>query len=162
MNKRNSIIGAVGLAAILTLGAADVFARGGCGGGGLGGFMGARVMRMAQRLDLNKSQREQIWQVLDAVRVQARESMEIVYENRKGLTALTKSETFDSQKARQFAQAQADAMADLMVIKSATRARIRAVLTPEQKAKFDAMRERGGKRGHHRLGRLDRSGKSRV
>ncbi len=166
MKKRSLTVGALGLVALLILGTTNVLARGNCGGG-FGGFMGGRVMRMADRLDLNKSQRDQIWQILDSVRGRAREAMEIVHENRKGLRSLARSDAYDLAKAERFAQAQAGAMADLMVIKSQTHAKIRAVMTPEQKAMFDTMRARRGKGGPHRLGRLKGRGlaspqKSRV
>ena len=60
---------------------------------------------------------------------------------REQLDALIKSGPFDEAKVRSIAKAQADTLADMIVAKQRMKSKIYAVLTPEQHAKAEKLRE---------------------
>ncbi|HKJ07985.1 MAG TPA: Spy/CpxP family protein refolding chaperone [Gammaproteobacteria bacterium] len=160
MKKRNAIIGSVLAATVLAgtaAGTASAFPGGHCDHGGhrhgamtfKGGPMGGsghHLMRLMEKLNLSKDQRDQIWKIVDAQRGQGREKMLALMENRKALRAATRGSQYDAGKVRELADRQGKLMADLMVMRADTKHRIRAVLTPEQQSQLDQMR------GHHHRG----------
>lgn len=160
MKKRNAIIGSVLAATVLAAtaaGTASAFPGGHCDHGGHrhgamtfnGGPMGGsghHMMRLMEKLDLTKAQRDQIWKIVDGQRSEARQKMFALMDNRKALRAATTGSQYDAQKVRELADNQGKLMADLMVMRADTKHRIRAVLTPEQQSRLDQMR------GHHRHG----------
>ncbi|MGA7801846.1 MAG: Spy/CpxP family protein refolding chaperone [Gammaproteobacteria bacterium] len=160
MKKRNAILGAILATTVLTgaaVGTASAFPGGHCdhssyrhGAGashdGPMGGSGHRMMRLMEKLNLTKSQREQIWKIVDAQRSQAREKVFTLMENRKALRAAGTGGQYDAQKVRELADNQGKLLADLMVMRADAKHRIRAVLTPEQQTQFDQMRS------HHQGG----------
>jgi Spy/CpxP family protein refolding chaperone len=158
MKRRNAIIATIlvgTLATVAVAGTANAFPGGGGGGcrhghgahhgmGMGGGFAGGpegRIMRMADKLNLNKEQREKVWKIVDSQRSAAREKMYSMMESRKALREASRGKDFDAKKIRSLADAQGKTIADLMVMKAETMHQIRGVLTPEQQAQLDKMRE---------------------
>lgn len=157
MKKRNVIIASLLAVAMLggtAIGTASAFPGHHCDHGafrhnamgmhaGAMGESGYHMMRLMEKLNLTKSQRDRIWKIVDTRRDQAREKMFALMSNRKALRTATTSNHYDAQKIRQLADAQGRLMADLMVIRAEAKHSIRSVLTPEQRSQFDHL-------GHHR------------
>jgi len=161
MKKRNAVLGTVLAAAVIGgagIGVANASWDGACAQGGYHhgahaggshghGFAGSGrgMMKMMERLDLTKAQREQVWDILDSQRKAAREKLFALKDGRKALRAAVRSPDYDAGKVRQLADAQGKAIAELMVMRADTHHRIRAVLTPEQRTRLDSFRS-----GHHK------------
>ncbi|MGO9373684.1 MAG: Spy/CpxP family protein refolding chaperone, partial [Syntrophobacteraceae bacterium] len=60
---------------------------------------------------------------------------------REQLNALIKSGPFDEAKVRSIAKGQADILANMIVARERIKSQIYAVLTPEQRAKAEKLRE---------------------
>ncbi len=67
--------------------------------------------------------------------------VEKLKEARKEFRALTTAPTFDEAKVRSIAKGQSDTITELIVAKERMKSRIWGVLTPDQRAKAEKMRE---------------------
>jgi len=105
---------------------------------------GHRVeMRMQLRaLGLSEAQQDQVFKIFHESRPAAYEQRKQLRRARQELRKLLGAERFDSARARQLADAQGKAMAELALIRVQTMRRVRDVLTPEQREKMDQMRAR--------------------
>src|SRR2546421_10956245 len=115
-----------------------------------GGDMERRGHGMQLRaLGLSEAQRDQVFKIFHESRPAAYEQMKQARRAREELAKLVAAERFDSSRARQLADAQGKAMAELALLRVQTMRRVREVLTPEQREKMDQMHERrgGGMRG---------------
>jgi Spy/CpxP family protein refolding chaperone len=103
-------------------------------------------MRMQLRaLGLSEAQRDQVFKIFHDSRPAQYEQMKQLRRARLDLGKLVGAERFDSARARQLADAQGKAMAELALLRVQTLRRVRDVLTPEQREKMDQMRERRGR-----------------
>ncbi len=98
-----------------------------------------------------------LWKMLDLTDAQKKEMFSIKLEEhakmkplfqelkagREKLKALPKGQ-FDEAKVRTIAKEQANTIADMIVAKERMKSRLFAVLTPEQRTKFEQMREKCG------------------
>src|SRR6266404_362057 len=87
---------------------------------------GRHAMQL-RTLGLSEAQQDQVFKIFH-------DSRPAVYEQIKQLP-----------RARQLADAQGKAMAELALLRVQTMRRVREVLTPEQRERMDQMRERGGR-----------------
>ncbi len=143
---------------LLLIGNASAFGRGPCQGFGgsqeghspmmgmpFKGPMG-RMFRMAEKLELSKEQRDQIWNVMDENRREMRVHMESLYEGRKELGRIGSTAAYDELEARKLAEAQGKTLVEVIYLKSQAKNRIKGILTAEQQAKFAEMRGKSFKR----------------
>lgn len=102
-------------------------------------------MMMLRGLDLTQAQRDQVFQIHHDQEPAVHEQMKQVHQAREDLMQLARADNFDEGRARQAADAQAKALSALAVIHAQTINRVRAILTPEQRARLDerAQRHRG-------------------
>jgi len=110
----------------------------GKGHGGM--FMGRGMLMMLEKLDLTAQQKPQVAQILKDSMEKAnplREQMKTAF---KGLRDVMDKTPGDEAAVRQAAQAIAKAGEDMAVLHGQTKAKIDAILTPEQKAKRDEMK----------------------
>ncbi len=107
----------------------------------------AHMQRMADELDLNDTQREQIKALHAAHRASKDSRREARMAVRKKMQALVAADTFDEGAARALAAEQSAAITDMMVERARHHHQVRKLLTPEQREKFDAS-HRGGR--HHK------------
>ncbi len=154
MKKSIYIISVAGLliGSLLLIGNVSAFGRGPCQGfGGLqeghSPMMGmpfkspmGRLFRMAEKLELSKEQRDQIWNIMDENRREMRVYMESLYEGRKEMRRIGSSATYDELEARKLAEAQGKTLAEVIYLKLQVKNRIKSILTAEQQAKFAEMR----------------------
>ena len=103
-------------------------------------------MMMLRGLDLTQAQRDQVFQIYHDQEPAVHEQMKQVHQARENLMKLAAADNFDQAQAQQAADAQAKALSALAVIHAQTINRVRAILTPEQRARMDerAQRHRGG------------------
>ena len=101
---------------------------------------------MLRQLNLTEAQQDQIFKIRHEQTPAFREQMKKVRAARQDLRKLAAAERFDEAAVRRAADAQAKAMSDLAVLHAQTQNRVRSVLTPEQRAQFDKLREQ--RRGH--------------
>ena len=99
---------------------------------------------MLRGLNLTEQQRDQIFKIHHDSVPAMREQMKQVQKARMDLRQIAMADKFDEAKARQAADAQAKAMANMAVMRAQTMNRVRQVLTPEQRQKMDEMRNRHG------------------
>ncbi len=90
--------------------------------------------RMLRYLDLSDAQRDQVFKIFHDQSPAMHERMKAARAAREDLHKLAAASAFDRQRAR--------AIADTEVMRAESMARVREVLTPEQRAKLDQMRER--------------------
>jgi Spy/CpxP family protein refolding chaperone len=91
---------------------------------------------MLRRLDLSQDQKDQVFKI-------RHDQAQAVYDQRKALHAarqamrkVARADSFDESKAEQAAQNMGKAQAQLSLLHAQAAAKIRAVLTPEQRQKL--------------------------
>ena len=95
----------------------------------------------ARKLNLTDAQKNQIKTIVSEERPKMKPMFQQLKAGREQLDALIKSGPFDEAKVRSIAKAQADTLADMIVAKQRMKSKIYAVLTPEQHAKAEKLRE---------------------
>jgi len=155
------------LAATLLLVPGALVAQGFFGGHGPGGPDGPDGMfghgdpgfllgLVGDAIALTDEQRTQIETILEAGRPAIEELREKARTAHEEFRASHQPGQFDEQAVRQFAQSQAQLHAEIMVQGMRLRSQVHAVLTPEQQAKLEQLRERRQERreqrGEHRGG----------
>ncbi len=103
---------------------------------------GMGMHRMLRHLDLSDAQRDQVFKIFHDQSPAMHERMKAARAAREDLEKLASAAAFDRQRARAIADTEAKAIADIEVLRAESMARVREVLTPEQRAKLDQMRER--------------------
>ena len=122
----------------------------GRGPGGPGGFLGplARMEFIADELELTEEQREAIRASIDVAVSDARPVLEAMRDNREALREAGDPESYDAATVAALAETQGDLVAELILLKTATRAEVFGVLTPEQVEAIEERRSRReGRRG---------------
>jgi Spy/CpxP family protein refolding chaperone len=92
-------------------------------------------------LNLTEAQRDQVFKIFHDQAPAMHEQMKQVHRSRGELRQLAMAERFDEGRARQLADTQAKALAALAVMRAQTMARVREILTPEQRQRLQQMRE---------------------
>lgn len=136
------------LAAVGTLALAvpSVQAHQGHGFGERGEMRGDGGGRLFRGLDLTQEQRDQARKIFQEQAPAMRSSMEAAHKAREELRAMSLSPNFDSNRARELAEAAAQAQADAAVIRAESMSKVFALLTPDQRAKLEERRERRNRR----------------
>jgi len=145
-NKTMKMITTLGLATALSLGMA---ATAGAFPGEHGGKQ-QRYERIADKLDMNDEQRQQLKQIHRQARPQMLELKDAMQDNREALRKLDpKSAQFDAQVA-ELAKQQGELLTQKIIQRHHLRAKVFAILTPEQREMAKKMkRNHFGKRGKH-------------
>ena len=99
---------------------------------------GMGMQRMLRHLDLSDAQRDQVLKIFHD---QSPAMHERVKAAREDLEKLASASGFDRARARAIADTEAKAISDMEVLRAESIARVRELLTPEQRAKLDQMRE---------------------
>lgn len=123
------------------------------GGGHRMGMMGGdHLPPFLRGLELTEAQRDKIFDLHHAMAPRERELFKSVRSSREALHNLAHGDSFDAKQARQLADNHAKAVAELALLHAETGAKIRALLTPEQRKQADERRSRFEHRrhdGHH-------------
>lgn len=92
-------------------------------------------------LDLSEAQRDRLFDIRHQQAPAVHAQMATLRQARQALRALGDADRFDEAQARTLTRKIADATAALAMLRAQETHRIRAVLTPEQRAQLDARRE---------------------
>lgn len=166
--KRILLIGGISLAIPLAALAARPMMNGpgGCdrpppmGQGAGPGFGPGPDMGMAplphflHHLDLSEAQRDKIFALLHAEAPRLRDQAKALRQSHEALREMARSENFDAKRAKELADAGANAMAAMALARASMENQLFNLLTPEQRERMQAMDD--GPRGHfNRPGRPD-------
>jgi Spy/CpxP family protein refolding chaperone len=106
------------------------------------GGRGFNIERMAEHLDLTAEQRSKIESIVEETRPRVKAIREQMRDNRKQLRELSAVGTYDKDAVRKLADAQGDLKADMIMLRTEQKSRIRSVLTEEQRNRMQAMRDK--------------------
>lgn len=105
---------------------------------------------LARQLQLTDAQKAQIKTMVQAQRASAKPLMQQLADQRKQLMTATAGGKFDQAKVTSIAQAQADVMAKLIVMREQVKSQIyNQVLTPDQRTKADQLQQKHMQRMEH-------------
>lgn len=111
------------------------------GGHHRGGGADGQMRRGLRALNLSEAQRDQIFKIHHDQAPAFRDQMKKVRASREELQKLARADKLDPAAVRRAADTQAKALSDMAVMRVQAQNQVRAVLTPEQKAKLDQMHE---------------------
>jgi Spy/CpxP family protein refolding chaperone len=114
---------------------------------------------MARELNLTDAQKQQIKTMMQSQRTTMRPLMLQMAQNRASMLTATSGGAFDQAKVQALATQQSQIMAQFEVQKASLRSQIyNTVLTPEQKAKADQMRQNQLARINEHIQKLSQAG----
>ena len=120
---------------------------------------GDRMGYMFKALNLTDAQKAQIKSIMQAHRATNRPLMQQMAQNRLAMLTATSNGAFDQVKVTALANQQAQLAAQMTIQKESIQSQIyNQVLTPEQRATADQMRQKQITRINERLQRLSQSG----
>jgi Spy/CpxP family protein refolding chaperone len=108
---------------------------------------GERLERMARALELSEAQREEIAALKEAQREKTAPLRRQMRKNREEMRRITGAETVDASAVRALTAARAELKSEMILSRTETRARVHALLTPEQREKAAEMMKKGERRG---------------
>ena len=149
---------AIGLAIVLAIGLGVTLARAGVMGHGHYGHR--HMMRwLTRELNLTDAQQAQIKSMIEAEKPTIRPLVQQLADGQKQMLAATANGAYDDAKVRTVANNQAQVIAQLLVEKEKLISDVyQKVLTPEQRIKADALRQRMADRiGKHLQGQTTES-----
>jgi protein CpxP len=94
-----------------------------------------------KELNLTETQQAQVKDIMEKQKPQREAKWKEMSEARKALHEAARSDTYDSARVRELAGKQAQIKADMTVMRIETLHQVYALLTPEQKQKWDAKRD---------------------
>jgi Spy/CpxP family protein refolding chaperone len=114
---------------------------------------GDRVKAMTRKLDLNATQQAQIQEILEASHEKTKALRAQMHGMRSELHQMISSGAYSEEQARIAAERLSPVFVEMTVLMSRTMNDVRAVLTPEQRARANEFFEqrREGRAGRHRL-----------
>ena len=95
-----------------------------------------------KKLDLSEEQRQQVKAISDELKPQLKEKKAELKDVSKQIRKLAMSDNYDEGQVNDLADRKGDIVAELTKLKAAKKARIYALLTPEQKEKLADLREK--------------------
>ncbi len=123
------------------------------------GHRHGRMAYLARELNLTDAQKQQVKTMVQSQRTTMRPLLRQLAQNRLAMLNATASGAFDQAKVQGIANQQSQLLAQLMVQRASIRSQIyNQVLTADQKAKADQLRQKQIDGINQRLGRLSQSG----
>ena len=122
-------------------------------GGPEGGHLGFLLGRVGDKIGLSDEQRSQIEAILGQERPALQSLREQARTAREEWQQSHDPGVFDEAAAQAFAASQAQLHADMMVAKMRVHSQVLAVLTDEQRAELEELRDLIGPKAGHRHGR---------
>lgn len=107
----------------------------------------AGPQRWLRGLNLTEAQRDQVFKIFHDQAPVVREHMSAARRASQELRQAAASPSFDRARARQLADAQARALAEVSYLRADSMSKVVALLTPEQREKLQQLRERAPQRG---------------
>lgn len=109
----------------------------------------AGPMSFVRGLQLTDAQDDQVFKIIHESAPALRERMKILRRGREELDKLSRADTFDAERAREIGNTQGQAIAEIARLRAETMHRIRAILSPEQRAMLDRRLEERHQRRLH-------------
>jgi Spy/CpxP family protein refolding chaperone len=109
----------------------------------------AGPMSFVRGLQLTDAQDDQVFKIIHDSAPALRERMKILRRGREELDKLSRADTFDAERAREIGNTQGQAIAEIARLRAETMHRIRAILSPEQRAMLDRRLEERHQRRLH-------------
>lgn len=109
-----------------------------------------QTARFARKLDLNDEQRKQYREVIDAARPEADELADATLANRHALRELGKGTALSEGEIQEIADLRGRLVSRMIVLKARVHAQIHALLTPDQRERFEKLQSRRKGHGHRR------------
>jgi Spy/CpxP family protein refolding chaperone len=103
---------------------------------------GGGPMMQLRGLDLTEAQRDQVFQIFHEQAPAFHEQMKQLRAAQSAMRAASETDRFDASRAQAAADAQGKAVSQLAMLRAQTAQRVRAILTPEQRAKLDERHKR--------------------
>jgi protein CpxP len=103
--------------------------------------------RWLRGLNLTQEQRDQVFKIFHEQAPVLRQHAQAAREAGRELRAAAASPNFDRARARELADAQAKAMAEVAFLRADAMSRVVAILTPEQRQKLQERRGQRSQRG---------------
>ena len=120
---------------------------------------GGHMAYMAKALNLTDAQKQQVKSIWQANRTSTRPLMQQMAQNRVAMLTATSNGAFDQAKVTALASQQAQLMAQMTIQKESIQHQIYTqVLTPEQRATADQMRQKQITRINEHLQKMSQSG----
>ena len=107
-----------------------------------------QTARFARKLDLNDEQRKQLREVINAARPEADELADAILANRRALRELGKGTALSESEIQEIADLRGTLVSRMIVLKARVRGQIYALLTPDQRERFEKMKTRKKRHGH--------------
>ena len=108
-----------------------------------------RFEHLAKELKLSAAQKEQVGAILKAEQEQAEPLRQKMAAGRKQIQAVVDNATYDESAVRAIAAEQAGIRTELLVSRTRAMNQVNALLTPEQRAQAQKLRDSGpGRHGH--------------
>lgn len=111
-----------------------------------GAFPGAGLPPHLRDLDLSEAQQDKVFDLMHGQAPQLREKTKAAFKAMEALRKLSASDRYDAAQARTLADTHARALADLVLMQADQDAKLRALLTPEQRKRLDDVAGRAGER----------------
>lgn len=105
------------------------------------------MMRAVHQLDLSDAQRQQLKDLMAQQRTALEASMHTLQQGREALREALRGESYDAARVQQLADAQGKAVTGLILKRAETWRQVRALLTPEQRTRLDALASKHPGRG---------------
>ena len=105
--------------------------------------------RLSQ-LDLTAQQQDQIKQIFDQQKPAREEKMHAMRGSMMALKKATQADAYDHNQVQEIANQQAKLQADLIMLRADTRHQVYAVLTPEQRQKWEDQRQKWEEHGWYK------------
>jgi len=147
MKTRHAILAALGIAAVLV--PAAILADGPWSRGGMGfGMRGGNVLRLADKLGLSNDQITQIKGILAAARTANKPTRDQLKANMQAFRSTYNPAQFDQTAVNTLIAQQTPLVQQLVVSGFQTRAKVLAVLTPQQQSQLAQLRQEFKSRHH--------------
>lgn len=108
-----------------------------------------QTAHIAQRLDLSEEQRQQFREILSQTRPEADDLADAILANRRALRELQKGTEMSDSEIREIADRRGQLVSRMIVLKVRVRSQIDALLTPEQRSRFQEMQKQKMKHNKH-------------
>ncbi len=100
-----------------------------------------KIVQMMHKLELSDEQQTQIWKIVDEKRVSKMAAMKEAKSNREAMREMMHSGSYDAEKVKEHADQQGEQLSNRIVQRAEVMNSIRQVLTTEQVAQLDELRQ---------------------
>ncbi|HSB76204.1 MAG TPA: Spy/CpxP family protein refolding chaperone [Terriglobales bacterium] len=142
MNRKRMLVGLGALLVVVGVAAVGQSLAAKGGPWHRGDFLNRRIAHLTRALDLTDAQQQQMKALVEAERPALKGLMQQLASQRQQMLAATQNGQFDQAQVQGIANQQGQTLASLIVARQELQSKTYALLTPEQRTKFDQMQQR--------------------